>query len=167
MEDRDEVLLLSMRDSNRGINDRPTAMTADHEEPPTSRCPADQHFSRSSHAGLSALLSAVTLQLGESNEDEQGKTSNIKGNLNILLSLDQGECSTDQQHSTNTPTIISERPSSSTNVPPLPKTFPQQLMTLLMDFGKSNMITWLPDGKYFALRRNELSMPVLISASTP
>jgi hypothetical protein len=30
-----------------------------------------------------------------------------------------------------------------------------------MDSGKSNMITWLPDGKYFALRRNELSMPVL------
>jgi HSF-type DNA-binding len=160
MEERDEVLLLSMRNSNRGIDDQPTAVKAGDEAPPPSRYPADQHFSRSSHAGLSALLSAVTLQLSESNEDEHEKTSSLKENLNISPTLDQVEDSTDQQHSTNTPTIVSERPSSTT-VTPLPRTFPQQLMTLLMDSDKSNMITWLPDGKYFALRNNELSMPVL------
>jgi hypothetical protein len=39
--------------------------------------------------------------------------------------------------------------------------FPEQLMTLLMDLNNEDVVTFLPDGKYFAIRRNEFSETLL------
>jgi HSF-type DNA-binding len=43
----------------------------------------------------------------------------------------------------------------------LPSSFPQKLMTLLMNSDHENAITWLPDGKYFAIRSNGFHTTIL------
>ena len=43
----------------------------------------------------------------------------------------------------------------------LPSSFPQKLMTLLMNSDHENAITWLPDGKYFAVRSNGFRTTIL------
>ena len=54
---------------------------------------------------------------------------------------------------TTTTTATTTRVDTS-STPSLPSSFPQKLMTLLMNPNHENSITWLPDGKYFAVRSN-------------
>lgn len=104
--------------------------------------------------GLSALLSAVTLQLNDTNEQES--RSNVSKSLNTVRVVSSDADSeqkvgnhndTDTQKST--PTMA---PEESKQMPLL-----ESLMTLLLDDNNANILTFLPDGKFFAIRTREFT----------
>lgn len=113
----------------------------------------DTHFNKASHAGLSALLNAVTLHISKSDRDqndecERRHNRSIRSN-HADDSPDSDECDHEKPPTTTTPTIVCELHESQRSTA---NTFPGILMTLLLDPDNSDILTFLPDGKYFALR---------------
>ena len=152
IDDRDVLLALSMENSNSSVNEPLRRNMSDDVYT------VDQHFSLSTHSGLSALLSAVTLQLSESSEDGHNEECNMKKNASTSPVLGQPENEEDVSPMQRTnPTIVTESHSGASKLP----TFPKKLMKLLMESQYNNMITWLPDGKYFALRSDKFDRMIL------
>ena len=107
-----------------------------------------------SHAGLTALLNAVTLHISKSDEEQNNDdSSSARCKPNGMFS-DAGPNRV-VSSATTTPTIIAEANESQQNA------FPGILMTLLLDPRNSDIITFLPDGKYFALRREKFSCKMM------
>jgi hypothetical protein len=128
-----------------------SSMDDSQESPAAETEGLNMHFSRSSHTGLSALLNAVTLQLSKSDEDKQGDGHSIDG-------LSPSECDHAKTQKSTTPTIIPESHEAGRDA------FPEKLMTLLLDPDNSDIVTFLPDGKYFAIRRHQFSDKLLQKA---
>lgn len=103
--------------------------------------------------GLSALLSAVTMQLNESYEEECSSNVPRSSNTFRVVSADcdsakkEATGGTDTQKST--PTIV---PEIAKQMP-----FPESLMTLLMNEDNANVLTFLPDGKFFAIKCHDFT----------
>jgi HSF-type DNA-binding len=107
-----------------------------------------------SHAGLTALLNAVTLHISKSDEE---KNNDHSANLPSKSTGTQsdGTLHQDDSFATTTPTMVPEVHELQKN------TFPGILMTLLLDPGNSDVITFLPDGKYFALRCDTFACKIM------
>lgn len=109
-----------------------------------------------SHSGLSALIQAATSQLSNLAE---GATSDASDNLSLSRHGDGYASSNDADFrsstQTPTPTIVPEEPGRKLS-------FPELLMTLLLDSQNSDILTFLPDGKFFAIRSKEFSRDLMI-----
>jgi HSF-type DNA-binding len=108
----------------------------------------------SSHSGLSALLSAVTLHISKAEdestiEDCNHRQSNIDTQIAHHDNLETG------LRSTMTPTMIPEDASHQRQI------FPSILMSILLESRNNDIITFLPDGKYFALRQDDFSSQLM------
>jgi HSF-type DNA-binding len=109
--------------------------------------------------GLSALIQAATSQLGLLAE-----TADLESDGSHLTSLEAGYASAGSSEiattpplgSSRAPMIVPEHEHSNGKL-----SFPEQLMTLLMDQKNEDVVTFLPDGKYFAIRRKEFSDTLL------
>jgi HSF-type DNA-binding len=108
--------------------------------------PSGADFDTASHAGLTALLNAVTLHISKS-DDKQHNDDSASAPCKPSETHSDDDLNQIVSPATTTPTIVAEVNESQQN------TFPGMLMTLLLDPGNSDVITFLPDGKYFALRR--------------
>ncbi|KAG7341633.1 HSF-type DNA-binding protein [Nitzschia inconspicua] len=108
-------------------------------------------------SGLSALIQAATSQLGLLAE-----TADLESDGSHLTNIEAGYASTGSSEvatsppmgPSRTPMIVPEHDSNSNNGK---LSFPEQLMALLMDPKNEDVVTFLPDGKYFAIRRKEFS----------
>lgn len=112
----------------------------------------DVHFSRSSHTGLSALLNAVTLHIAKSDDNKDDP----KPHKNGVNGSDSDDCHRDAPPYTTTPTMVPEGGESQKH------TFPGILMTLLLDPVNENTLTFLPDGKYFVLQKDDFAANLMM-----
>lgn len=96
------------------------------------------------HSGLSALIHAATSQLGHLIHSDTSECSHHSPQTNGegYASSSDGELRSTTP--TWTPTIVPEEGKK--------LLFPEVLMTLLVDPENSDIITFLPDGKFFAVR---------------
>lgn len=91
-------------------------------------------------SGLSALYQAATEQLGGLPSPRSDKDS-------VLSNIDEN----------HEPYLEIETASAFIPEDGQPPSFPQKLMTLLLDSTNNDIITFLPDGTYFAMRTKEFS----------
>ena len=112
-------------------------------------------------SGLSALIQAATSQFGQLADDTATSSNKNAENdpysgvtTDDGASSDGGERLEDSVKHTQTPVIIPEPD-------PMRHTFPELLMTLAIDPRNSDVIAFLPDGKFFALRVNEFSEKIM------
>ena len=112
-------------------------------------------------SGLSALIQAATSQLGllaeTANAESDGSTLTSPtlepGYASAASSdLDLRDATSPRLGPSRTPVIVPEQDPDGGKL-----SFPEQLMTLLMDPANEDVVTFLPDGKYFAIRRKEFS----------
>ena len=108
------------------------------------------------HTGLSALLSAVTIQLNDSHEKEMGSDVPNSSVATRIISSDAPSGEKPVAHENggadtqkSTPTMA---PEVAKKVP-----LPESLMNLLMDESNADILTFLPNGKFFAMRTQEFS----------
>lgn len=106
-------------------------------------------------SGLSALIQAATSQLGHLVDSDASELSHPSPSH-----LADGYASSsdgDWRASTpiRTPTIVPEDPRTQRSM------FPEMLMSVLVDPVNSDIITFLPDGKFFAVRVKEFSDDLL------
>ncbi|CAJ1939957.1 unnamed protein product [Cylindrotheca closterium] len=99
-------------------------------------------------SGLSALYQAATEQLG-------GLPSPSGGRGKVLSNIDENPEPYLDVESTQALIPDDDRP---------PLSFTEKLMTLLLDSTNNDIITFLPDGTYFAMRTKEFSEGPLHSA---
>ena len=112
------------------------------------------------HSGLSALIQAATTQLGQLDQANL-QQSRDAGGEHVKSPPPEGSRSNGAALADNTtPTLGPE----STEV--RQQTFPEVLMTLLEDKDNSDVITFLPDGKFFAIRKKEFSETTMINYFT-
>eukprot|EP00545_Synedropsis_sp_CCMP1620_P009396 CAMPEP_0119014654 /NCGR_PEP_ID=MMETSP1176-20130426/10111_1 /TAXON_ID=265551 /ORGANISM="Synedropsis recta cf, Strain CCMP1620" /LENGTH=400 /DNA_ID=CAMNT_0006967861 /DNA_START=34 /DNA_END=1236 /DNA_ORIENTATION=- len=111
----------------------------------------DQHIS-TSHTGLSALLNAVTIHISKSDEEQNDETQRYHMKAD---ETDYSDCQPKQEPTSTTPVMVPELHESQKD------TFPGRLMTLLLDPDNDDIVTFLPDGKYFALRKNEFACKIM------
>ena len=110
-------------------------------------------------SGLSALIQAATEQLGHL-VDADNNTASDASELSHQCHQADGYASSSDGDGlrattpTLTPTIFKEDGKK--------LTFPALLMTLLLDPDNSDIITFLPDGKFFAIRTNEFAEDLMI-----
>jgi hypothetical protein len=113
--------------------------------------------------GLSALLSAVTLQLNESYEQES--SSKVPQSSSAARVVSSGGDSLQKRvtYASDGGVITDTAKSTPTMVPEVAKQMPlpESLMTLLMDENNADILTFLPDGKFFAIRTHEFSTSLL------
>mmetsp|Transcript_3428 Transcript_3428/g.5110 ORF Transcript_3428/g.5110 Transcript_3428/m.5110 type:complete len:384 (+) Transcript_3428:73-1224(+) len=111
----------------------------------------DTHFSRSSHRGLSALLNAVTIHISRSGESgtQNGQEQDCKDRADAEHCCHGSDKKSGD--AIGTPTIVPESNEL------LNDNFPRKLMTLLLKSDNGDIITFLPDGKYFALRKDKFA----------
>mmetsp|Transcript_710 Transcript_710/g.1515 ORF Transcript_710/g.1515 Transcript_710/m.1515 type:complete len:559 (-) Transcript_710:842-2518(-) len=117
------------------------------------------------YSGLSALIQAATTQLGDLSEEPTSAINTPEGTPTLLSNpttptidgahLDLNRTSSWHQGNSDvatiTPHLISIENGSSGN--PIKLFFPEVLMRLLADPSNEDIVTFLPDGKYFAIRR--------------
>jgi hypothetical protein len=108
----------------------------------------------SSHSGLSALLSAVTLHISKVEDKTSVEDFNQVHSNNDASLLHHDNLGTSFR-STMTPIIIPEDASHQR------QNFPSILMNILLDSKNEDIITFLPDGKYFALRQDDFSSQLM------
>ncbi|KAL3921208.1 MAG: hypothetical protein SGILL_002867 [Bacillariaceae sp.] len=109
--------------------------------------------------GFSALIQAATSQLGLLAETvDAGSDGSHLNSIEIGYgSAASSEMATSPPLGpSRTPMIVPENDHSNGKL-----SFPEQLMTLLMDPNNADVVTFLPDGKYFAIRRKEFSETLL------
>jgi len=125
------------------------------------------------YSGLSALIQAATTQLGDLSEEPTSAINTPEGTPTLLSNpttptidgahLDLNRTSSWHQGNSDvatvTPLLISIENGSSGN--PTKLFFPEVLMRLLADPSNEDIVTFLPDGKYFAIRRLIFSNEVL------
>lgn len=121
------------------------------------------------YSGLSALIQAATSQLGHLIDSDRDQVDDHVSDQSHLTSptleggyastassdLDLRDASSPKQ--SETPSIVPEQAPTCTTT----HSFPEELMTLLIDPGNEDVITFLPDGKYFAIRRKEFTENLL------
>lgn len=114
------------------------------------------------HTGLSALLSAVTIQLNESYEQKTSSKVPQSSSAARVVSSDGDSLQKRVTYASDggvtdtaksTPTMVTE---VAKQMP-----LPESLMTLLMDENNADILTFLPDGKFFAIRTHEFSTSLL------
>lgn len=114
--------------------------------------------------GLSALIQAATSQLGLLAE-----TADLESDGSYLTTIETGYTSAGSSEiatspplgPSRTPIIVPDHDSSGSSNNTGKLSFPEQLMTLLMEPKNEDVVTFLPDGKYFAIRRKEFSDTLL------
>lgn len=117
-------------------------------------------------SGLSALIQAATSQLGQLAEQASDpRHRNVDHQFYSLSSKvddganeDDGESSDREERQdtpAQTPTMISEPD-------PRKQSFPELLMTLAMDPSNIDVITFLPDGKFFVVRAKDFSEEIMV-----
>lgn len=102
-------------------------------------------------SGLSALIQAATAQLSLLGDEPEGSQTNPRRVVTMTQSEDTA--SSDGEAAdvpTLTPTIVPEPD-------PQKQSFPELLMTLALDPSNIDVIAFLPDGKFFAIRTKEFS----------
>lgn len=138
------------------------------------------------HSGLSALIQAATSQLGQVDDtaSSQQRPSSRRSSYTETLQPSSGSTAPRYTphgfHTTPTTTttpsdgcVPSTGFSSSLNNTPIlgpetasevrRRTFPEVLMTVLEDKTNADVVTFLPDGKYFAVRRKEFSETTMMN----
>ena len=110
--------------------------------------------------GFSALIQAATSQLGllaetADAESEGSHLHSIEAGYGSAASSDLAATSPPLGAS-RTPMIVPEHDHGNGKL-----SFPEQLMTLLVDPNNEDVVTFLPDGRYFAIRRKEFSETLL------
>eukprot|EP00977_Amphora_coffeiformis_P011503 scaffold2767_cov177-Amphora_coffeaeformis.AAC.77 len=112
-------------------------------------------------SGLSALIQAATSQFGnldeaaeDSHKDNKQSDPYTGVTTDDAASSDGGERQEETGKHTQTPVIVPEPD-------PMRHTFPELLMTLAVDPRNSDVIAFLPDGKFFALRVKDFSENVM------
>jgi hypothetical protein len=143
--------------ANGELGPSPSALSdgTSPSDPEAAPIPEERPIMRS-HSGLSALIQAATSQLSNLAE---GATSDASDCLSHSVHGDGYASSndTDLRSSTQTPTptIVPEEHDRKL-------AFPELLMTLLLDSQNSDILTFLPDGKFFAIRSKEFSRNLMI-----
>lgn len=102
------------------------------------------------HSGLSALIEAATSQLGHLNQDESPNRGRVH-NFRSLSTQDDG-VSSDGGEGLDRPALT---PPMVPEADPSKQSFSELLMTLAGDPLNANVITFLPDGKFFAIRSKD------------
>mmetsp|Transcript_20212 Transcript_20212/g.23333 ORF Transcript_20212/g.23333 Transcript_20212/m.23333 type:complete len:577 (-) Transcript_20212:1251-2981(-) len=107
-------------------------------------------FKKSTHNGLSALIQAAASQLGD-----LGETTTVIEATAITPTMESEYSSGDVSDLDLDGNSSHSRicPIAFTVTSLLTSSFPEVLMHLLVDPANENIITFLPDGKYFAIRR--------------
>lgn len=125
------------------------------------------------YSGLSALIMAATSQLGDLAEDSASEINTPEGTPPLLsnprtptlegVHLDLDRTSSWYNNgagaATVTPLLSSNQEEASANRKKL--FFPEVLMLLLANPANEDIVTFLPDGKYFAIRRSDFSTEIL------
>jgi hypothetical protein len=109
-------------------------------------------------SGLSALIQAATSQLSLLAEEPSELREGSGRVVTITHSEDTASSDGEQQIDApaQTPTVVPE--------PDLRKqSFPELLMTLALDPSNVDVISFLPDGKFFAIRTKEFSEQLMIA----
>jgi hypothetical protein len=117
-------------------------------------------------SGLSALIQAATSQLGQLAEqasDPRHRNGDhqfysLSSKVDDGAKVDDGE-SSDRGERLDTPV---QTPTMIPEPDPRKQSFPELLMTLAMDPGNVDVITFLPDGKFFVIRAKEFSEEIMI-----
>jgi hypothetical protein len=108
-------------------------------------------------SGLSALIQAATSQLGNAVESDASAELSHPSPSHFAegyaSSSDGGDWRASNPN--RTPTIVPEDARTHRSM------FPELLMSVLVDLDNSDIITFLPDGKFFAVRVKELSDDLL------
>jgi hypothetical protein len=142
--------LLTMASSITNIE----TMNGSNDTSPVVGQDLDGHINHSSHTGLSALLNAVTLHISKSDE-EQNHNDEPDRPYTKENDNDSDDCQLKKAPSSTTPVMVPEPHESQKD------SFPGRLMTLLLDPDNGDIVTFLPDGKYFALRRDTFATKVM------
>jgi hypothetical protein len=147
--------------ANGELGPSPSALSQSHpdgtsaSDPEAAPTPEERPRMRS-HSGLSALIQAATSQLSNLAE---GASSDASDYLFHSRHRDGYASSNDtdlrSSTQTQTPTIVPEEHGRKLS-------FPELLMTLLLDSQNSDILTFLPDGKFFAIRSKEFSQKLMI-----
>jgi len=125
------------------------------------------------YSGLSALIQAATSQLSDLSEESTPAINTPAGTPTLLsnpttptidgahLDLDRTSSwhQKDSEAATVTPVLASNQNQGSGN--PTKLFFPEVLMLLLANPANEDIVTFLPDGKYFAIRRLVFSNELL------
>ncbi|CAB9503440.1 expressed unknown protein [Seminavis robusta] len=147
--------------------------------------------SRSPFSGLSALIQAATSQLGQVSEEAPGgsdyndenagartRHNNNNSKLTTPRRYTPHGFHTSSSMMTNNQLYLDQsniRGSSSLNTTPTlapepgsaaalrKQSFPEILMTVLEDNANADVITFLPDGKFFAVRRKEFTETTMLT----
>lgn len=117
-------------------------------------------------SGLSALIDAATVRLVEVQETENCRPCShdphnissekfIHGQNQIQIEPSLSQVASGASAKATTPPMLPETHDSQD------QSFLQVLMTLLTDPENSNTITFLPDGKFFAIRSNEFATDLM------
>ena len=111
------------------------------------------------HSGLSALIQAATCQLHLLAEESTRMPREATGRV-VTMTHSEDTASSDGggEHldaPTRTPTIVPEPD-------PRKQSFPELLMTLALEPSNIDVIAFLPDGKFFAIRSQEFSEDLMV-----
>lgn len=149
--------------ANGELGPSPSALAQPHpnrtspSDPEAAAAPIPEERPRTmrSHSGLSALIQAATSQFSNLAE---GATSDASDYHSRHRDGYASSNDTDLRSSTNTqtPTIVPEEHGRKLSA------FPERLMTLLLDSQNSDILTFLPDGKFFAIRSKEFAQDLMI-----
>ncbi len=107
-------------------------------------------------SGLSALIQAATSQLGHLIDSDASDISHPSPSHFTEGYASSSDGDWRASTPTRTPTIVPEEAMTHKTM------FPELLMTVLVDPTNSDVITFLPDGKFFAVRVKEFSDTLLI-----
>lgn len=106
------------------------------------------------YSGLSALIEAATSQLCDIAEEDVAMTKKAFSSTNATASA-----ITCRSRNDLTPPMVIEQ--SQSTIFKTPQNFPDKLMTLCTDPCNSDSITFLPDGKFFAIRESSFQEKLL------
>lgn len=119
-------------------------------------------------SGFSALIQAATSQLGDVGKHATFIEANRIGTISpaTILTLEGGSSSSSvspNNHSDAAPItpLLTAIPYQETRVGNGSFSFPEVLMNLLVNQANENVVTFLPDGKYFAIRRKDFTDLIL------
>jgi len=120
-------------------------------ELPSARDEGEDH-ARELPSGLSALIQAATSQLSAVSEE----TSGLRYPTRRVLTLSHSDDTSGDESKELTP-APNRTPLMIPEPDPRKQSFPELLMTLALDPNNSNVIAFLPDGKFFAVRADEFA----------
>ena len=163
---RDAVAPTASEEDDEGEEEKPEAITDVFRRPSNEDSNGGNGRKMPLHSGLSALIQAATTQLGQLDGDNTANSSSTTPRYTphgFHTSSTSTAFNAIAPPSSTLQTTPILGPEASTTTEARQQTFPEVLMTVLEDTTNADVITFLPDGKFFALRRKEFSETTMMN----